>query len=190
MNEESANLSSAPKHVSFNHSVALIDDSGIEYVESLPPIINETWNESDSTMSFTELTETSDRYSNGAPQLAALDGQKFIQYSNFGEMSMSLDDFYITGDDNIVEQHVPATALPILSQSGVDTPVDDDVDGLMTEPDSLASTWLRYLATHAAMGGAGMIERWFSRRQKSAENPSVVAYNGTTDITYVHSQLK
>jgi hypothetical protein len=59
---ESSNSTSA-KHVSFSQLVQVIDDSAFEYVD-LPPIIYEPFNDSDSVMSITELTEStiSDRY--------------------------------------------------------------------------------------------------------------------------------
>lgn len=104
MSDESTHLSSAPKRVSFFHSVQVIDDSAIEYVD-LPPVLIETSNEDDSIMSFTELTESSDMY--------------------FGEASMSMRDLYNTDDDLIIEQYAPVpAALPSHHQSDLDTLLD------------------------------------------------------------------
>jgi hypothetical protein len=177
MNEEATHLSSAPKHVSFNHSVEMIDDSGVEYVD-LPPIIIETLNESDSMMSFTELTETSDQYYDETPQLATLPREQ--QYSNFGEASMSFSDLYTSDDDYIDTQDVPATVLPAHDQSDGTTPVDDDDDddddGPPEEPADSSWMWLRFLAAFAAMSGAvGKIMHCFSSRQQPADNDDVAA---------------
>ena len=202
MNDASSNLSSAPKHVSFSHSVEMIDDSGVDYVD-LPPVIIETMNESDSIMSFTELTETSDQYYDEEPTMAAL-----TQSTNFGDRSMSMSDLYTSSDDMIDAQDVPAAVLPVHNQSDLHDPrIDDDDDGPTPAPTSSSSFWMRYLATLAAIGGAvGFIVHWVSSSQdEPVDNedaiavvmattgtmdkgfliPSVTADGGATYITYV-----
>ena len=198
MNDESSNLSSAPKHVSFSQSVEMIYDSAIEYVD-LPPVIIETLNESDSIMSFTELTETSDQYYNENPQ---------IQHANFGEASMSLSDLYNTSDDPIGAQDIPAPILPTHNRSDSGTPLDDDEDDPTSEPTPSSSLWMRYIGALATIGGAvGLFAHWFTSKQQPTDSddaiaiamagtgstnkgfliPSLFADGGSTYIRYVDS---
>ena len=98
MNDESSS-SSAAKHVSFSALVDVIEDSAIEYVD-LPPIIFESFDESDPEMSFTELTESSisDRYYETQQSLSEINTtERENHYNNFGDKSltsMSFNDLY------------------------------------------------------------------------------------------------
>ena len=164
MSDGSTHLSSAPKHVSFSHSVQVIDDSAIEYVD-LPPVLIETSYEDDSIMSFTELTESSDMY--------------------FGEASMSMKDLYNMDDDLIIEQNAPVpAALPSHHQSDLDTLLDDDDDDnddSTSEPTSSSSFWLRLFAALTAIGGmVGCIGLWLSRRQEHPVEPEDTVAIATT----------
>jgi hypothetical protein len=77
----------------------VIEDSAFEYVD-LPPIIFESFDESDSEMSFTDLTESSisDRFYDTQQSLSeinAMEGEN--RYSGFGEKSltsMSFNELY------------------------------------------------------------------------------------------------
>jgi hypothetical protein len=98
MNDESSSSSTA-KHVSFSALVDVIEDSAFEYVD-LPPIIFESFDESDSVMSFTELTESSisDRYYETQQSLSEITAiERENQFHSFGDKSltsMSFNDLY------------------------------------------------------------------------------------------------
>jgi hypothetical protein len=197
MNDESSNVSSAPKQVSFNESVQMIYDSAIEYVD-LPPVIIETLNESDSIMSFTELTESSDQYYNENPHM---------QVTNFGETSMSFSDLYNGSDDPIVAQDVPAAVLPPPNRSDSGNPPDDDDDG-PTQESTPSSFWMRHFGALATIAGAvRLLAHWFTSNQLPADSddtnaiamaaagttnkgfliPSIFGNGGSTYISYVDS---
>ena len=115
MNDEST---SSSKHVSFSALVDVIEDSAFEYVE-LPPIIFESFNESDSIMSITDLTETSrsERFYEAQQSLSELNGtERPPEYYEYGEESLTsmsfhdLYDSYSPGKHSIKE--VPAIVVP------------------------------------------------------------------------------
>jgi hypothetical protein len=190
-----------PRHVSFHHSVDIIDDdmTGRESVNG-PPVLIETLHESDEMMSFTELTETSDPYDYYYETPQPLAGPFYSEpLHHFGEQSMSLSDLYNRSDDDIVAEDVPAAVLPpVHNQSDLDTSMDnndddddnddddsddddDDDDSATNEPDSSGSMWLRLVAALVAISGAvGFVVHWLLSRDKPViDHDDVIAVSTT-----------
>lgn len=196
MNDESS--SSSAKHVSFSDSVDVIEDSAFEYVE-LPPIIYESMNESDSVMSFTELTESSisDRYYETQQSLSELHVMDRENYNNFGEKSltsMSFNELYdsygpLRNSSGSIEE-VPAVYVPTVynhadlnTQSNDGNNVvddndddDDDTDDHHAYPKPGPVSWLlgAWATLSSLMGVFGMCLNWFGD-SKPVDTDDVVA---------------
>jgi hypothetical protein len=142
MNDESTTGSSS-KHVSFSALVDVIEDSAFEYVD-LPPIIFESFNESDSIMSITDLTETSrsERFYEAQQSLSELNGtERPTEYYEYGEESLTsmsfhdLYDSYSPGKHSIKE--VPAIVVPtnVYNEADLNTTPKNDTTAATGDDD-------------------------------------------------------
>ena len=180
MNDES---SSSSKHVSFSNSVDVIEDSAFEYVD-LPPIIFESLHESDSVMSFTELTESSvsDRFYETQQSLSEIRAMDREDYSAFAEKSLRsmsfnelFDPYDPMGYSSESIEEVPAVVVSTIynyadldtsqntdgNNAGVDeTPDDDNNDDANQKPGP--TSWLCGVlgVISSLMGVFGICFRW------------------------------
>jgi hypothetical protein len=144
MNDESSR-SSSTKHVSFSALVDVIEDSAFEYVD-LPPIIFESFDESDSVMSFTDLTESSisDRYYEAQQSLSEITAmEKENKYSAFGETSltsMSFNDLYDSSgpmkDSSVSLEEASAAVPAVYNQADLDKTQNDSNNAATVAGDS------------------------------------------------------
>ncbi len=124
--------SSSSKHVSFSALVDVIEDSAFEYVD-LPPIIFESFDESD--ISITDLTETSrsERFYEAQQSLSELNGTarptEFYDYGEESQTSMSFYDFYDSYSPTKQSiKEVPAIVVPtnVYNEADLNTTQNND----------------------------------------------------------------
>jgi hypothetical protein len=199
MNDNTESSGSSAKHVSFSQLVEIIDDSAFEYVD-LPPIIFEAFGESDSTMSFTELTESSisDRYYE-AQETSANNAASYEQqnYCAFGDglpsSALSFNDLHdiedcINHDEGIREVAIlspatPAAAPAVYNDADLVSQIDDD-----SVPKQEASFFYRFMGVMSVFvsfsGAIGMLVNFFCSSDQPSHDDVIdiaVAASGTSN---------